>query len=54
MKVTVHFDNGASMTFHGTDAEDIAVNKLGLDPDDFEPNTDVDVWPMEANNAIDS
>lgn len=42
MKVTVEFNNGTTVTYHGKEAEDI-VNYLSLSEDDYEPGEAVDI-----------
>ncbi len=50
MKVTVEFKNGATVTFHGKEAECI-VNYLALSEDDYKPGEAVDICPPEAYAA---
>jgi len=42
MKVTVEFDNGATVTYHGADAEEM-VAQLCLSESDYEPGEAVDI-----------
>ncbi len=42
MKVTVEFNNGATVTYRGNEAQDI-VNYLSLDAEDYQAGETVDI-----------
>ncbi len=49
MKVTVEFDNGATLIYHGSEAEDTALEFLNLDPDDYEPGSVTEIGTTPVN-----